>query len=123
MSESQTDLEATMRPHPQPHAAADLAAEYASQARRGWLVFAAVVCVTLTMVGASYAPLGSRALSIGLVLAAAAVNASLVAGSLMHLISERKTIYAVLGFTALFFVGLVGLSVWASYDLPAVLKR
>ena len=34
----------------------------------------------------------------------AAVKASLVAGYFMHLITERKVIYAVLALTALFFL-------------------
>jgi hypothetical protein len=31
----------------------------------------------------------------------------------MHLISERKMIYLVLGFTAFFFAALMGLTVWS----------
>ncbi|HWH71235.1 MAG TPA: hypothetical protein VNT26_17750 [Candidatus Sulfotelmatobacter sp.] len=89
-----------------------------SVARRCGLVFAAVVCGTLIMVGVSYAPLSNHGLVIGLVLAGACVNAFLVAGYLMHLISERRMIYALLVFTTLFFIGLMGLSIWAAHDLP-----
>ncbi len=87
-------------------------------ARRCWVVFAAVVCSTLLMVGASYAPLPNQTLRIVLILSVALVNAALVAVFLMHFLSERKTIYAVLAFTAVFFIGLMGLSIWASHDLP-----
>lgn len=95
---------------------------FESYTRRCWVVFGAVVVGTLLMVGASYAPIANRSVSIALILLVASVNAALVAGYLMHLISERKTIYAVLAFTAVFFVGLMGLTVWASFDLPVILK-
>ena len=95
---------------------------FGAYARRCWIVFGAVVLGTLLMVAASYMPLGNKALSIGLVLMAACVNAFMVAGYLMHLISERKTIYALLAFTAVFFVGLMGLTMWATHDMPIVLK-
>jgi general stress protein CsbA len=86
--------------------------------RKCWIVFAAVASATLVMVAASYLPGGGRKM-IGLVLAVALFNASLVAGYLMHLISEKKAIYALLAFTVFFFIGLMGLSWWASFDLPA----
>jgi len=91
---------------------------FADHTRRCWLVFGAVACTTFLMVGASYAPIGNRTVVIGLVLAAAVVNAGLVGAFLMHLLSERKTIYTVLAFTAVFFVGLMGLSIWAQFDHP-----
>lgn len=91
---------------------------YAGYVRRCGLVFGAVACGTLVMVGASYLPLGNHRANIALVLAGACVNASLVAGYLMHLISERKMIYALLVFTLFFFAALMGLTVWASNDAP-----
>ena len=54
-------------------------------------------------------------------LATACVNAFLVAGFLMHLISERKMIYAVLAFTAFFSAGLMGLTIWAARDVPTIM--
>ena len=96
---------------------------YRSYTRRCLYVFCAVLCGTLLMVGASFAPLGHRSLNIALVLAAACGNAFLVGGFLMHLISERKMIYAVLAFTAFFFAGLMGLTIWAAGDVPAVLTH
>ncbi|HWQ93292.1 MAG TPA: hypothetical protein VN673_16575 [Clostridia bacterium] len=96
---------------------------YQSFIRRCWVVFAVVVAGTLLMVGASYAPLENKSITIGLVLSAACVNAFIVAGYLMHLLSERRTIHTVLVFTAVFFIGLMGLTVWASFDLPAILKQ
>jgi hypothetical protein len=36
-----------------------------------------------------------------------------VAGFFMHLVSEKKMIYAVLSFTAFFFTGLLFLTLWS----------
>lgn len=92
--------------------------EYNRFSRKCALVFAAVVCGTLIMVGASYAPLPQRSYNIAIILAGACVNAALVAGHLMHLLSERKTIYALVAFTTLFFAALVGLTIWSWYQVP-----
>ncbi len=51
------------------------------------------------------------------------MNASLVAGYLMHLISEQKMIYTLLAFTGIFFAGLMGLSIFAAHDVPALLHQ
>ena len=48
----------------------------------------------------------------------ATVKASLVAGYFMHLLSERKAIYATLAATAFFFVALMGLTLWSMQDFP-----
>lgn len=93
-----------------------------SYARRCWVVLAAVIAVTLIMVGSSYLPMPSRGASIALILSAAAVNAGLVAAYLMHIITEKKTIYAVLAFTAIFFIGLMGLTAWSWYDVPKLMN-
>ena len=42
----------------------------------------------------------------------------LVAGYFMHLMSERKTIYAILLTTAFFFAGLMYLIVWSREEMP-----
>lgn len=96
---------------------------FRSYARRCGLVFLAVACMTLLMVSASYLALPNHALTIGIILAGAVFNAGLVAGYLMHLISEQKLIYAVLAFTGIFFAGLMGLSVFAAHDVPALLHQ
>jgi len=82
------------------------------------MVFVVVMAITLMMVGVFYANLPNRALAIGLTLLAAVVNASLVAGYLMHIISERRLTLIVLLFTAVFFTGLMALSISAQYSLP-----
>jgi caa(3)-type oxidase subunit IV len=86
--------------------------------RRCLYIFVAVLCGTLLMVTASFVPLGNRHFNIALILAAACFNAFLVAGFLMHLVSERKLIYTVLIFTGIFFVGLMGLTILAHGDVP-----
>ncbi len=96
---------------------------FRSTACRCKVIFVAVACGTLAMVAASYAPLGDRSFNITAILTGACVNAFLVAGYLMHLVSERKMILIVLAFTAVFFVGLMGLTVWAHGDIPGPLNH
>ena len=90
---------------------------YSNYTRKCMVIFLAVLCGTGLMVGVSFASLASSA-RIGLILLIACVNAFLVAGHLMHLISERKMVYTVLIFTVIFFVALMGLTIWAHGDVP-----
>ena len=87
--------------------------------KRCLTVFAVVMAITLMMVGVFYANLPNHALAIGLTLVAAIVNAGLVAGYLMHIVSERKLTLIVLLFTVIFFAGLMTLSISAHYSVPA----
>jgi caa(3)-type oxidase subunit IV len=83
------------------------------------VVFVIVLCTTSAMIATSFAHLGDGwTLKVALILAIAVVNAFLVAGYLMHLLSEKKLIYGVLIFTVLFFIGLMGLTMWAMSDFP-----
>jgi caa(3)-type oxidase subunit IV len=83
------------------------------------VVFFIVLCTTSAMIATSFAHLGNGwTLKVALILAIAVVNAFLVAGYLMHLLSEKKLIYGVLIFTVLFFIGLMGLTMWAMSDFP-----
>jgi len=86
--------------------------------RRCFYVFFAVVCGTLAMVAASFAPLNSHGLKIALILAVAAFNAVMVATFLMHIVTEKKLILVVLAFTVFFFIALMGLSSVAQHDVP-----
>ena len=74
------------------------------------MVFVALMVLTLVTVAASYLHL-STAGTITLALVIAIIKGSLVACYFMHLISERKLIYAVLALTVVFFVALLGLPV------------
>src|SRR5260370_42299515 len=69
---------------------------------KSYVVFVALLRSTAITVGVSYLRL-NRPLAITVALIIATVKAGLVAAVFMHLISERKVIYAVLILTALFF--------------------
>jgi len=88
--------------------------------RRYLYVFYALIAGTAFTVWASYIHFESRSINIGLALIIACTKAFLVAGYFMHLISEKKMIYAVLSFTAFFFVGLMALTIWAFHDFPSL---
>src|SRR5471030_1293772 len=89
-----------------------------SYIRRCIYVFIAVVCATGLMIGVSFLPNFGWAAKVTMILAIACANAFVVAGFLMHLISEKKMIYSVLGFTVFFFAGLMGLTLYALHDFP-----
>lgn len=71
-------------------------------------VFVALMVLTIVTVAISYLDLPVP-LAVAVALLVAIVKGSLVACYFMHLISERKLIYAVLVLTAVFFVALLAL--------------
>lgn len=93
--------------------------DLSSYIRRCAMVFAAVVIAVGLMTYASYLPHFGWPAKVTIILAIAICNAFLVAGFLMHLLTEKKMIYTVLAFTVFFFAGLMGLTVWAMNDFPA----
>jgi heme/copper-type cytochrome/quinol oxidase subunit 4 len=95
------------------------AVDFNNYLRRCVYVFVAVVCAVSLMLVASYLPHFDWPAKVAMILAVACTNALVVAGFLMHLISEKKMIYTLLAFTAFFFAGLIGLTVWAMQDFPA----
>ena len=105
---------------PVPAAAADgHAVNLQSYFRLCAVVFVVVLCTTSAMIATSFAHLGDGwTLKVTLILAIAVVNAFLVAGYLMHLLSEKRLVYTVLGFTVCFFIGLMGLTIWATNGFP-----
>jgi heme/copper-type cytochrome/quinol oxidase subunit 4 len=92
--------------------------DFKSYLRRCLFIFIAVLCAISLMVFASYLPHYSWTVKVALILSVACVNALLVAGFLMHLLSEKKVIYILLGFTVFFFAGLMGLTIYAMQDMP-----
>jgi caa(3)-type oxidase subunit IV len=92
--------------------------DFKSYCRRCLYVFIAVLCTTSLMIMASFLPHYGWTVKVAAIIAIACVNAFVVAGFLMHLLSEKKMIYTVLGFTVFFFAGLMGLTVWAMHDTP-----
>jgi|SRR5665213_1851130 len=88
--------------------------------RRCAFVFVAVLCAVALMIGISFLPEHyTWTLKVALILGIACCNAFIVAGFLMHLISEKKMVYTVLAFTVFFFAGLMGLTIYAMNDFPA----
>ena len=83
------------------------------------VVFLIVLCTTSAMIATSFSHIGEGwTLKVTLILSIAVVNAFLVAGYLMHLLTEKKTIYMLLAFTVILFIGLMGLTLWAMGDFP-----
>jgi len=81
--------------------------------RRYLIVGVALALGTALTVWASLINFGSREINIVVALVIASAKGFLVAGFFMHLISEKKMIYAVLSFTAFFFTGLLFLTLWS----------
>jgi len=79
--------------------------------RRYMVIFAIMIVSALLTVGITLAPLGNPKINIGLALVVIAFQAFLVLGFMMHLLSERRTIYCVLGFTAFFLVALMFMTI------------
>ena len=88
--------------------------------RRCAYIFVIILCAISLMVWISYLPAHySWALKSALILLVAAFNAFVVAGFLMHLLSEKKMIYTILAFTMFFVIGLFWLTLYAMQDFPA----
>ena len=93
--------------------------ESIKKAVRTYLIIGGALLVgTILTVWASYIHFGSAFWNITVALIIASVKSFLVAGYFMHLLSEKKTIYATLATTAFFFVGLMGLTLWSMNDFP-----
>ena len=96
------------------HAAASMTSDHAVDIDRHVrvyiTVFVALMVLTLITVAVSYLDL-SILMAVTVALLIATVKGSLVACYFMHLISEKKLIYAVLILTASFFVALLALPV------------
>ena len=93
--------------------------EFKKHLSKYYVVFVALLCLTAITVGVSYLHL-TRPLAITVALIIAAVKASLVAAVFMHLISERKVIYAVLMLTAAFFLLVLLLPSFTTFESVAV---
>ena len=78
-------------------------------------VFVALMALTIITVGISYLHL-PIAMAVTAALLVATIKGSLVACYFMHLISEKKLIYAVLALTVIFFVALLALPSITHHD-------
>jgi cytochrome c oxidase subunit IV len=73
-------------------------------------VFVALMVLTIVTVAVSYLDLAVP-IAVTVALFVATVKGALVAGYFMHLVSEKKLIYAVLALTIVFFIALMALPV------------
>lgn len=82
------------------------------------IVFFALLAGTILTVGMYYIHIPSVPTTITIALFIATVKAALVAGFFMHLISERKAVYAVLLATVFFFAAMMYLIAWHRAEVP-----
>jgi heme/copper-type cytochrome/quinol oxidase subunit 4 len=94
--------------------------DFNSYLRRCAFILCIVLCAVGLMIWVWFLPQErfSWSFKVPLTLGIASINAFFVAGFLMHLISERKMVYTILGFTVSFVIGLFGLTLWAMSDFP-----
>jgi len=92
------------------HAAIDHAADIDRHVKIYISVFVALMALTIITVAISRLHLPVHE-AVAIALIVALIKGSLVAGFFMHLISEKKLIYAVLALTVAFFVALLFLAV------------
>ena len=81
-------------------------------------IFGALLVGTVLTVWLYYIHIPNVKVTIAIALLVASVKSFLVAGYFMHLLSEKKVIYAMLAATAFFFVALMGLTLWSMNDFP-----
>src|SRR5438552_15505874 len=81
-------------------------------------VFVALLAGTILTVSMYYVRFERPAVTITIALFIATIKASLVAGFFMHLISEKKAIYAMMAATVFFFAALMYLLVWSRAQVP-----
>lgn len=79
------------------------------------IVFVSLLVLTLVTVAVSRLHLPVAG-AVAVALVVASIKGTLVAGYFMHLLSERKLIYWVLGFTVAFFLAVLLLPLWTHYD-------
>ncbi len=101
------------------HAAASMTSDHAVDIDRHVriyiTVFVALMVLTIVTVTVSRYHL-PMPIAVTVALIVATIKGSLVACYFMHLISEKKMIYAVLGLTAAFFLALLALPVLTVHD-------
>lgn len=111
-------------PHPPSGTAApashDHPVDFNTYLRRCAAVLGAVLIAVALMIWTSYLPQEHFGwpTKVSIILAIASCNAFIVAGFLMHLLSERKMVYTILGFTISFVIGLFALTLYAMTDFP-----
>jgi cytochrome c oxidase subunit 4 len=122
MSASSIQQAPAQKPEAHGHAA-ESPEHFSHHIRRYLYVFYALLFGTIVTVLASYIQFGHHSINIAVALFIASGKAFLVAGYFMHLISEKKMIYGILGFTAFFFIGLMFLTLYAYSDFPPLTRH
>jgi cytochrome c oxidase subunit 4 len=97
------------------HADLDHAVDIDKHVRVYITVFVALMFLTVVTVAISRLHL-SVPLAVTVALFVAIIKGGLVAGYFMHLVSEKRLIYAVLALTAVFFVALMALPSFTTFD-------
>ena len=82
------------------------------------VVFLALLVGTVVTVALNYLHFDSKALTISIALFVATIKATLVACYFMHLISEKKMIYIILGFTTILCIALMVLTLPSYAGFP-----
>lgn len=85
--------------------------------KKYWKVFASLLVLTVATVTISYLKFG-LVVAIMVALFIAIVKGSLVALFFMHLISERKLVFVLLGFVVFFFLSMMLLIYASHFSLP-----
>jgi cytochrome c oxidase subunit 4 len=81
-------------------------------------VFIALLVGTIVTVWLNAVHFDSVTVTVSIALFVAVIKAFLVAGFFMHLISEKKAIYAIMLSTVFFFAALMYLTVWSRGEIP-----
>ena len=103
----------------QAHPHSESPEEFKKHLGKYYVVFVALLCLTAVTVGVSYLKL-ERSIAITIALIIASVKAGLVAAVFMHLIDEKKVIYAVLILTAAFFLLVLLLPSFTTFESVAI---
>ena len=86
--------------------------------RRYLIIGGALIVGTVLTVAMYYVHIPSVPATIAIALFIATVKGALVAGFFMHLISERKAVYAVLLATVFFLASMMYLILWHRAEIP-----
>ncbi|HXJ74600.1 MAG TPA: cytochrome C oxidase subunit IV family protein [Candidatus Dormibacteraeota bacterium] len=84
------------------------------------VIFVALLVGTFVTVWLNSIHFADFWVTVTIALLVATIKAFLVAGFFMHLISEKKAIYAMLATTVFFFAAMMYLTVWGRGQVPVV---
>jgi len=88
-------------------------AEIQRHVRQHKIIALGLVAGTVLTIWASKMEFGNHSINIAIAMVIACTQAFLIVGFFMNLISEKKMIYSVVVFAAVFFVVQMGITLWA----------